>query len=64
MSLFVKQDVYCSNCGKGFEGSIISKGNIVCSSECREELERKYACYIVGKKYSKEEYLKRQAKKN
>ena len=58
MSLFKEQEVYCNNCGKLFIGQPVKNvgmsGGIVCSSECREEFNLKYACFVMGKEYKKE----------
>ncbi len=54
--MFRNQPLFCSNCGKSFDGPI-SRGNsigsnwIYCGMPCYRELEWKNTLYILGKKY-------------
>jgi hypothetical protein len=49
--LFGKQYRYCPNCGKRLYDSLISMHaqSMLCSKECREEWELKYARAVLGK---------------
>lgn len=58
-----KISLYCMNCG--FKNEVTSfeiEGHYICSKECREELQYKYACLICEveyKRYEFEEYMRK-----
>jgi len=54
MSLFVKQNVFCSCCGKPIKENL-GKKRILCSDKCYEIMEKKYVSYVMGKEYAGEE---------
>lgn len=55
MSLFSKVEIFCLNCGKS-EYQVPKGRQFLCSKECIDIFEYKYARSILGKEYTKENY--------
>ena len=49
MSIFQDQKIYCTNCGTQFFGN--PQAGVCCSIKCRDEIEAKQVCFILGKRH-------------